>query len=167
MRKNIQDLDNQLATYKAVYTNSIMACLKSGDLSKRMFLATEFNMQTLYAFIDLYETKYPERKQSFLKFFRGTNNMFFEHMAKIKCMSYMLDEKVIAKMTEWMNKRNGIYIQFFPHANPAPHGASAYFGRDFWGRPRIMYYDIERKGQLNPPYKTFSTNLDTHWIFLR
>lgn len=155
MRKNIQDLDNQLATYKAVYTNSIMACLKSGDSSKRMFLATEFNMQTLYAFIDLYETKYPERKQSFLKFFRGTNNMFFEHMAKIKCMSYMLDEKVIAKMTEWMNKRNGIYIQFFPHANPAPHGASAYFGRDFWGRPRIMYYDIERKGQLNPPYKTF------------
>lgn len=45
-------------------------------------------------------------------------------------------------MTVLMKRRNGIYIGLFASVNPAPHGVSAYFERDSWGRPRIMYYDI-------------------------
>lgn len=148
-------MGNQLNTYKINYKNDLMTCLNSADSSAKMFHSTEFNMQMLYKFIDLYELEYPERKQAFFNFFRKTDNLFSAHIARIKCMSYMLDEKVVDKMAGLMKKRNGIYIQLFSHPNPDIHGASAYFGRDFWRRPRIMYYDIEGKSRLNPPYKTF------------
>lgn len=155
MNQKIHSSDNQLNRYKVKYKEDLMTCLNSGDWSEGSGCLAKLNVNRLNEFIDLYETKYPEQKEAFLRFFRKTDNSLFSHMARIKCMSYMLDEKIIAKMAELMRKRNGIYIQLFPHANPKAHGASAYFGRDFLGRPRIMYYDIEGKSKLQPPYKTF------------
>ena len=157
MKQKVQypDFTEQLKAYKTRYNKTLMACLNSDHLSEKMFLSGEFPMQVIYEFIELYEEKYPERKQAFKKFFRRNDNGFSHHMAKIKCMSYMLDEKTVVRMSELMNKRNGIYMQLFSESNPVPHGASAYFGRDFWGRPRIMYYEIDSKSRLHPPYKTF------------
>lgn len=155
MNQGIQHSDNALTIYREKYKKDLMACLNSGGLSEKMFFSTEFNVQMINEFVDLYEAMYPERKQAFELFFCKTAPSFLPHRTKIKCMCYMLDEEIIVKMAELMKKRKGIYIQLFSHANPAPQGASAYFGRDFWGRPRIMYYDIVGKSQLHPPYKTF------------
>ena len=115
MKQKVQypDLTDKLSAYKTRYNKALMACLNSDHLSEKLFFSGEFTMQVLYEFIELYEKKYPERKQAFKKFFRRNDNGFFHHMAKIKCMSYMLDEKTVVRMSELMNKRNGIYMQLF------------------------------------------------------
>lgn len=107
------------------------------------------------AFVSLYESRHPRDKAAFARFFRRTNPRFFLHIVCIKSMVYALDEAILGKMLALMRPWRGIYIELFSEKNPKKHGASAYFGRDFWGRARIRYYEIEKKQQLNPPYKTF------------
>lgn len=107
------------------------------------------------AFVSRYEIQHPERRDAFARFFGRTNPRLFLHIIHIKAMVYALDEEVLKKMLALMRSRRGIYMELFSEKNPKKNGASAYFGRDFWGRARIRYYEIEKKQQLNPPYKTF------------
>lgn len=43
----------------------------------------------------------------------------------------------------------------FFEKNTAKGGAQAFFTHTFLGKPKIMYYEIASKSELNPPYKTF------------
>lgn len=106
-------------------------------------------------FVSRYEAEHPDREQAFRRFFCRTDKGFFQHIVNIKFMVYGLDEEIFMRMLKFMRPWRGIYIQIYSGKNPRKNGASAYFGRDFWGRARIRYYEIDKKRQLNPPYKTF------------
>lgn len=149
-------LDGRINEYKSKYEASFMACMNPDSHSGRiLFMDPEFSLGAACEFVRLYETRYPERGRAFDRFFQRVDPQLSEHMMKIRCMTYMLEEKTVVRMLGAMEKTRGIYMEMSLAPNPKKGGASAYFGRDMFYRPRIRYYEIEAKGRLAPPYKTF------------
>ncbi len=148
--------DGLMREWKRRYEASFLTCMNSDAGScHALFMEPEFTMEMAARFVGWYETCYPERGKAFDWFFRKTDPQLSEPMGKLRCMTYMLDEAIVLRMTEAMKLPGGIYMEMSPDKNPRRGGASAYFGRDFFRRPRIRYYEIEAKGRLSPPYKTF------------
>lgn len=145
-----ENLDDLLERYKRKYEQALIC---AGD--PPLFGPNAFPLQAVYEFVGLYETRYPERKGALANFFREVDAEFLEHMIKIKCMVYMLEEKAARKMAGFMKRKRGIFIKMFFEKNTAKGGAQAFFTHTFLGKPKIMYYEIASKSELKPPYKTF------------
>lgn len=141
-------LDDLLKEYRDKYLTEI-----GNAVTVPLF--NSFSMQYVYEFVYLYEVRYPERERALVNFFRKVDDTLLEDILKIKCMTYMLEERTVRRMTELMGEKGGIFIEMFSGKNPAPDGSQAFFTTTFLGKPKIMYYDIASKRSDVPPYKTF------------
>ncbi len=148
--------DPSMEEWKKKYEVSFLSCINSEPgFRYALFMDPDFTIETAAKFVSWYEERYPERRKAFDRFFRKKDPRLSEVMLKLRCMTYMLDEEIVIRMTDVMKSSWGIYMEMSPEKNPKKGGASAYFGRDLFWRPRIRYYEIEAKGRLSPPYKTF------------
>lgn len=143
-------LDDLLKDYRTQYIADI-----GNAAATPLFNA--FRMQFVYEFVYLYEVRYPERERAMVNFFRCVeDNTLLEDILKIKCMTYMLEERVVRRMTELMGEKGGIFIKMFQDKNPDPDGADAFFTDTFFEGPKIMYYNVSNaRNNHKPPYKTF------------
>lgn len=143
------NLDNLLKEYKTEYDTAILSAINA-----KTSLFTTFTMQMINEFIYLYEIRYPERERAFYIFIKEVDDQFSEYIMKIKCMTYMLEDRVARKMTEIMGGSDDIHLEMFMNANPSG-GPNAYFIRESSEKSKIMYYDVINRGNSFPPYKSF------------